>query len=383
MQELFARLITALNAGGPNSADVQQVLQQINTQFPAQAEVAKSIVSGWVASPAVSAQPVSQNSGFSFTSWKFLAPLLAALGIGSGAGANIDMKSVMAFLTKFPLPVINNRWELLGVVAVVGAIVGFAYAFYRNNWTIILPSFSKSQDQFKVASLGILRNVFMAAVVSAATTWLSFSSSAAPPSGGNLLTWTVLMSAAAAGLVGSRMASGEVEKNVLWEALATSAERPAVSGLGALVDNAKTALDAAAIATGDTVPGVKPPKEMNLVRQTSDIEADLLRLFDRPTLKDWLTKRGVPLGRDGAGVPVGTLEEPQSFKSALKTAIKDFEVVPVAGMSSDTFLSEVDKRGIDAQSFKELLGDVQRQAIAVKDTLAKLPVGWSLTADRA
>jgi hypothetical protein len=371
----------ALTAGGPKSADVQQVLQQINTQFPAQADVAKSIVDGWPTSQATPPESVSLTSGFSFTSWKFLAPVLAALGIGSGAGASIDTKSLMDSLKTIPLPLINNRWELLGVVAAVGAIVGFAYSFYRNNWTLVLPKFSKNQDQFKVASWGFLRNVLMAAVVSAGTTWLAFSSTSS--SDGNLLTWTVLMSAAAAGLVGSRMASGEVEKSVLWEALATAAERPAASGLGKLVDDAKTPLDAAAIATGQSVPGVRPPKEMNLVRQTADIEADLLRLFDRQTLKDWLTKRGVPLGQDGAGLPVGTLEEPQSFKSALKTAIKDLEIVPVAGMSSDAFLSEVDKRGIDALSFKELLGNVQRQAIAVRDTLAKLPVGWSLTPDRA
>ena len=266
MQELFARLITTLKAGGPNSADVQQVLQQINEQFPAQAEVAKSIVNGWTTSPTTQPQPVSSSSGFSFTSWKFLAPVLAALGIGTGAGAGIDTKSLGEFLKTLPLPYIGNRWALLGVVAAVGAIVGFAYSFYRNNWTIILPTFSKSQDQFKVASWGFLRNVVMAAIVSGATTGLAFSKSSAPQTDGNLLTWTVLASAMAAGLVGSRMASGEVEKNVLWEALSNSAEKPAVPGLGKLVDDAKTALDAAAIATGQAVPGVKPPKEMSFVR---------------------------------------------------------------------------------------------------------------------
>jgi hypothetical protein len=121
----------------------------------------------------------------------------------------------------------------------------------------------------------------VAAIVSVGMTWLTFSSRSS--SDGNRLIWTVLMSAAAAGLVGSRMASGEVEKDVLWDALAASAERPLAPGLGKLVDDAKTPLDAAAIATGQSVPGVKPPKEMNLVRRTADIEADLLRHLDRPT----------------------------------------------------------------------------------------------------
>ena len=126
----------------------------------------------------------------------------------------------------------------------------------------------------------------MAAVVSVATTWLAFSS-AAPASDGNFLTWTVLASAMAAGLAGSRMASGEVEKNVLWEALADSAGKPAVAGLGKLVDDAKTELDAAAIATGQAVPGVKPPKEMSLVRN---------RPRSRPTCSATLT---VPPSRTG------------------------------------------------------------------------------------
>jgi hypothetical protein len=384
MQELFARLITALNAGGPNSADVQQVLQQINVQFPAQADVAKSIVTGWVASPAVTPQPVSKDPGFSPWSWKFITPVLAALGLGTGAGAGIDTKSLWESIKTVPLPYIGNRWELLGVVAVVGAIVGFAYSFYRNNWTIVLPTFSKSQEQFKVASLGFLRNVFMAAVVSAATTWLAFASTAdVPPKEGNLLTWTVLASAMAAGLVGSRMASGEVEKNVLWEALSTSAENPAFSGLGKLVTDAKTALDAAAIATGEKVPGVKTPKDIGFVRQPAEIEADLLSNFDRPALKEWLKSRGTPLGKEGTGAPLGALGELQVLKPGIRNAIKDLEIVAVAGMSPDAFLTEVDKKGIDALSFKDLLGNVQRQAIAVRDTLTMLPVGWSLTAERA
>ena len=125
MQELFTRLMSALTAGGPNSAEVLQVLQQINAQFPAQAEVAKSIVNGWTASRAPQPQPVSSGSGFSFSSWKFLAPVLAALGIGTGAGAGIDAKSFWDTIKTLPLPHVGNRWELFGVVAAVGAVVGF------------------------------------------------------------------------------------------------------------------------------------------------------------------------------------------------------------------------------------------------------------------
>jgi hypothetical protein len=382
MQELIARLMNALNAGGPSSADVQQVLQQINAQFPAQADLAKAIVSGWTPRPATPSQPASSSSGIDFTSWKFIAPVLAALGLGTGAGAGINTQGFMDFVKTLPLPTISNRWELLGLVAVVGAVVGFAYSFYRNNWTIILPTFARNQAQFQVASWGFLRNLVMAAVVSVATTWLAFSSNPTPPTGGNLLTWTVVMSAIAAGLVGSRMASGEVEKSVLWEALSTSAEKAAVPGLGKLVDDAKTALDAAAIATGRPVPGVNPPKEMSAARGVPEIEADLLKLFDRPALKAWLLQRGTPIGNDGKGVILGILDVVQPLKSTLKTALKDLEVVPVAGMSPDAFRAELDKRGIETSNFKDLFDDVHTAAARAVELFLSLPVGWSLPPDR-
>ena len=383
MSDSITRLVNALKAGGPGSPDVQKVLQEINTQPPADADVAKTIVSGWTGSPPVSAQPVSQTPATGSSSWKLIASILAGLGIRGVGGAGIDTKALWESLKTVPLPYIANRWELLGVVAVVGAVVGFAYSFYRNNWTIILPTFSKTQEQFKVAAWGFLRNVFMAAVVSAATTWLAFASTAAvPPKDGNLLTWTVIASAMAAGLVGSRMSSGEVEKSVLWEALSTSTENPAVSGLGKLVSDAKTPLDAAAIATGEKVAGVKEPKGMSHIRQPAEIEADLLRNFDRPALKDWLTRCGTPLGKEGTGAPLGALGESQVLKPGIRNAIKDLDIVAVAGMAPDAFLTEVDKEEY-ALSFKDLLGNVQRQAIVVRDTLAMLSAGWSLTADRA
>jgi hypothetical protein len=344
--------------------------------------LAKAIVNGWVGIPRGSARTASADPGFSFSSWKFIAPVLAALGIGTGAGAGIGTKSLLEPLKTLPVPVVSNRWELLGVVAVVGAVVGFAYSFYRNNWTIILPTFSRSQDQFKLASWGFLRNVLVAAVVSVATTWFAFSSAPKPASDGNLLNWTVLVSAIVTGLVGSRMASGEVEKQVLWEALTMSAEKPAVPGLARLVENAKTPLDAAALVTGQPVPGVKPPKEMSLVRLSAEIEANLLKNFDRPALKKWLVTRGTPLGKDGTGVPLGTLEQVQVFKSSLKVAIKDIEIQQVASMSSDAFRWELEKRGIEFASYKDSLDDVHNAAVRVKELLGSLPAGWSLTYDR-
>jgi hypothetical protein len=380
MQELFNRLIAALAAGGPNSPDVQQVLQQINQQFPGQADVARAIVSGWAGGAAPPAQPPGQPPQTTGVWWKVLVPTLAALGIGTGAGTQLDASGLLKTITSIPLPQVTNRWPMLGIVAALGAVVGVAYSVYRNNWALILPSFARDQNQFKVASWGFLRNLFMGAVVSTLTTWTAFANA---PANTNLLTWTVLLSAVAAGVVGSRMASGQVEKDVLWTALAQSADQPPVPGLGRLVDNAKTALDAAAIATGQPVPGVKPPPEMSVVRTPADIEADLLTLFDRPMLKDWLVRRGTPLGNDGAGLTLGTMEQVQPLKSSIKIALNDLEIVRVATMSPDAFLADLDRRGIASASFRELLTNIHGTAIRVKELLSTLPASWSLTADRA
>ena len=380
MQELIARLMTALSTGGPNSAAVQQVLREINVRYPDQTDTALAIVAGWPAA-ARTGQSGPSDSGMSFTSWKFIAPVLASLGIG-GAGAQfVDTNSVMRFFATLPLPQVSNRWELLGVVAAVGAVFGLGYSFYRNNWTLILPTFSRTQSQFKVASWGSLRNVVMAALAAVATTWLALSNGPPAAQDANLLTWSVLGSAVVAGIVGSRMTSGEVEKSVLWEALSTAADQQEIAGLGKLVSDAKTPLDAAAIATGSAVPGVKPPKEISVVRQVTDPEAKLLSNFDRPALKNWLLKRTVPVGRDGSGLPLDTLAEVQRLNPAIKPVLTGLEIVPVASMPLDSFLAELNMRGIDAAGFQNPLGGVQRQAVMVRDGLGALPTDWTLSVD--
>jgi hypothetical protein len=44
VQELFDRLAAALTAGGPDSTEVKNVLQQFDQQFPAQSAAARAIV---------------------------------------------------------------------------------------------------------------------------------------------------------------------------------------------------------------------------------------------------------------------------------------------------------------------------------------------------
>jgi hypothetical protein len=369
MSELITQLAAALMASGPNSNDAQQIRQQIRLQSPAEVNMADEMVKKWRdSSAAPPPQPASSNSDGPSLPWKSVTAVLAALGIGTGAGAGIDFKSLPAYFENVPLPFIGNRWELLGVVAAVGAIVGFLYSFYRNNWTIVMPAFSRSQQQFKVASWGFLRNVVMGATVAAATTWTAFSSMPATAAGGNLLTWTVLLSAVVAGIVGSRMTSGEAEKNVLWDALARSAENPAVPGLGPSVRNAKTPDLASKIVTGGAV---KP----------AEIQADLLTLFDLPTLKALLQKLGKPLNQDADGLTIEPLEQFQAMKPALKEPLKNLEVRNVAVMTPEQFHGQVDRQGIDAARFKDLLTGVHGQAVRAMTNLAAWPKDLTLSAD--
>ena len=88
-----------------------------------------------------------------------------------------------------------------------------------------------------------------------------------------------------AGFVGSRMSSNVVEKGILIEALPQSAAAAGSPAVAAAIKEAKTVADQAAIATGVPVPNVKPPKEIDLVRQATDVQNELLSLFDVPTLK--------------------------------------------------------------------------------------------------
>ena len=155
-----------------------------------------------------------------------------------------------------------------------------------------------------------------------------------------------------------------------------------MAGLGQKVDAAKTALQAAAIATRQPVPGVKPPQGTDIVGQQAKIASEFLDLFDRATLKELLAKRTTPLGTDGAGLTLEALNELQPLKPGLKTLLKDLEIVAVAALPLDRFLEEMDKKGIDVVSLREPLAAIHTKAVLVKELLSKLPSSCTLTSDR-
>ena len=379
MQELFANLQQELAAGGSNAPSVQPLLQQIQANHPKESWIAQAMVDGTAigegGQPSVSNPPQS-----SWLSAKSLLPLLGGLGIGGGAGVGLSNLSWQD-IQKLPLPQVTNQWELLAIVGAVGGIVGVAYSFYRNNWTLLIPSVSVSRGRLQIKTLGFVRNLIAAAVVSVATTWIAYAHAgvggpAAP--GDNhpsLLTWNILMSAVAAGIVGSRMASGEVEKNTLWQALSASVEATAVPGLGKEVRNAATPFKAAAIASqvAQTVDGPS---------QIVQTEENLLDLFDRPALKAALMEVGKPLGPDGAGLKVTVLELFQPLRPAIRTLLGDFTITGVAWMPPESFAQEADNRGIESSKYKDLLSRLHGDCVRVMELFGSLPTTWTLDPQR-
>ncbi|HEX3151311.1 MAG TPA: hypothetical protein VHR66_24750 [Gemmataceae bacterium] len=299
-----------------------------------------------------------------------MLPLLGGLGIGAGAGAGATSFS-WKDIQKLPLPDVTNRWALLGIVALIGAIVGVAHVYYRNNWTLPWPT-TRMENGTKVFSLGFLRNMLVASGVAMATTWIAFANVAVDPPDPNgevrtnapeprstLLTWNVLVSAVVAGVMGSRMASGQVEMKDLWKTLGKVAEAPARPGIKEKIDSAKTATDAAKIA------------KQGLPPQPHEIEGELNQLVMPAVLAEARAKVGQP-GPEGAGLTLASLEVFQHLKPSVQTLLKNFEIAKVAEMSVDSFIQEADNRGIEASNFKDLLTSLHAQSVRVMELLRAL-----------
>ena len=61
------------------------------------------------------------------------------------------------------------------------------------------------------------------------------------------------------------------------------------------------------------------------------------------------------------------------MKPGLKNPLKNLEFPNVAIMTPEQFLVEVDRQGIDAARFKDLLIRVHSQAVRAKEILGTLP----------
>lgn len=388
MNELFARLLQELATNGPATSKVQEILDEIRAKFPAELPRAQALVDATIIAKGGQPQPAPAPAS-SWLNSKGLIATLFAVG-GGGAGLGISRLS-WEQIQKPPLPPVTSQWTLFAIVAAVGAIVGLAHALYRNHWSLIYPVFSKTGGRFQIVSLGFVRNMLIASVVSVATAWMALSNVAVTTNGeGNeekavetkntLLSWNVLASAVLAGVFGSKMASGEVETKTLWNALPTIAANPGDPGLAKMIEGAKTPFEAVTVATGSPPPGFVPPK--NIAPQSAEIEAELLSLFDRASLKRFIETSGRPLDASGAGLTLAVLDCMQTLRTGLKFLLQSFELAVVANMTAEDFSLEAERRGIDRVAFKPLLDGVHSTAQRAMELLGSLPPTWNLTADR-
>lgn len=399
MSELIDKLQEALKNGGAVSAEVQRLLADITAQTPEDTAVAEGMVIG--SRIAESRQPQSTTSQADSSSWlssKTLVPLLGGLGIGSGAGAGIS--SYWEQIQKLKLPNVETEAAFFAIIAVFGALVGLGHSLYRNKMILLLPDLPREGKGFRVKSFGFVGNMFAASLIAMATTWMAFSAEKSKVSKDapqtvteettdekpNLLTWNVLLSAFVAALVGSRMASGDLEVSALMDALAKGAGKPADAALQAKLESTVQPLRAAAMVTGEHRSAVAltgtAAQAANLAPQTGKIQKELLREFDRLELKKNLQRLARPLTNDPTGLTMSSLESFQIWTPALKNVFKNHLITTVANTSLSDFSAEADKRGVGSANFTEIFTEIIAQSGRVIELMKSLPTDWSLNTDR-
>lgn len=364
MQELLAKLQQQLSDSGPVPPPVQDTMRQIDA----------ALVGGGGQAP--EKQPDS-------SSWLKSKGMIGALCVLAGtAGVGIG-KIPWEKLSKLPLPGVTNTWLLLAIVATIGALTGLAHAFYRNKRSLLVPVITRDGGRIHVKTFGYLANVAAGSGVAVLTAWMAMSnvSAEAPPAvPPNLLSWNVLLSAVLAGVVGSRMASGDVETSALLKALSTRTESPAVPGLGKKVQEASTVMEAITVATGVPPPGFVP--RTGTVADTSNAEKKLLALFEPKALKKVLTASGKPLDSSGGGLTLATLAPFQNLTRGLQNLLGDIAIAEVANLSPDAFAEKVERRGIDVTAVRPALNTLHGDAVQVMQLLRALPATWSLGPNR-
>ena len=378
---------------------MEEPLKKIKAELEKEAPNAEAI-SEWLKQ--IVAASSKQPTGYSGKA--LVASAIGALGIGGAAGGGIESLK-WDKLPRLELPYVNSYWTLMAIVSALGALVGLGHSFYRNNWTFLPFTWVKSERGYKVESWGFVLNMAMAAAVAIATTWMATSKEADVPGNSDktatvssdtpapsaaseaegavkpeklpanespvtksLLTWQVLLSAFVASLVGSRMASGETEKDVLWKALSTTAEMPPVPGATIEIEGAKTPFAAAAIAR-------------RLVPRLKATEDELLTLLNRDILKETIVKSGEPFTANNTSLTLESLEIFQPLRNGVKRILKDLGIADIAKLSREEFEVQMGQRGVETTNLKGVLDNIHNDVVSVMDLLRSLPPTWSLRSE--
>lgn len=150
---------------------------------------------------------------------------------------------------------LHNKYELLGVIALIGAVVGIGYSVFHNGWKLVLPHVRRdaANNTLEVNRWGFLDETAFAAAAAVVTCWGAtdtFDKAEFKLQGG------MIVSAVTAAVIGARMRSGMQDRNLLWSALAESTVRPpAVPGTDAEVKKAPTVPAAVATAQAGAAAG--------------------------------------------------------------------------------------------------------------------------------
>lgn len=306
---------------------------------------------------AARAQPVPGTDPPAGFNWKYLVGFVGGLPLVGGTAAYFDPKTFENIHFRFTLA---NTPELLGVAAGIGAVVGFVYSIYHNNWSLALPQLSldKVKGTVSLPRWGFLDEVLLAVVLAVLATWAKSPSD--PP---HKFTESTFALVAGAALAGARMRSGYADRDVLRDALAETVGQVAAPRRKIAVENAATSIDAVRATLGDN---------------TATLPAKLRDLFDPAALADRLTAQGKPIGGDGNGLTLETLAQHQVLQSVLKPFVKDMRLPEVAAMSEADFLKAVANNGIDVTEFRPALVAIQKAAGDVMNALKALPPDWKM-----
>lgn len=395
MQDLFSRLIAALNARGPDDDEVNTLIAQIETEGgPAAAAEARAVRSAWRRSHGKAPDP-QHAAGPGLLSWKGITALLATLGIGGGITTGVrqvDGNTVDQVVNRatewsgaqFTVP--SNAAQL-GIIALVGAASGLAFAAVRDRG-LDRPRFTTDahNNRFVLSKLGFLNDLAAGALVAVGTSWAA--APAAPPAAdpalpappGAPIRVGALVGAAFAGMVGSRMRNQALEKWLLQKALAVTAQLPALPKEWAQAIRKADPTDAVTLATGVPVAGHPTPKPPDGQADPVAAARELVGLLDPEAARPQVVAAG-RVGPDAAGLTVAALRPVRFLIPELRDAIGRVPVAVAADKSTPEFVQLVSAGGFNAAPFADALDKVRAAAVQVRDRLRALPPGRELTPD--
>jgi hypothetical protein len=379
----LAALLAELNKSGPDAPSVAALAQLVKTQYADHA----ADVDLLLASRRAPAAAGSNWSGVATHGGMLTAGALAAFLYAYSGTINDAIFRLNLSVTL--------SWVLLLIVAGVGGLGGLLNAYLADT-SLVLPRWQLVHGKLTFFP-GFLGNIATGALTAIVTVWLATpgQAGAAPETGStapvatseaagkNLLTPAILISAFIAGFGGSRVATGQRDKNLLLAATQAALVRPSDPAASRAVSAARSAVEAFTLATGAAPNSPRSTAPAGSAAGTGP-EADLLRLLDPQGLRNYFavllqSGKAAVLRRDGAGLPLGVLAAVQSLAAPWRDAVKDLRLMDVAGVPFDRFKESVPQpAGTDPVAFSAALANAWTAARDARTKLEQMPEDWLL-----